>query len=358
MKELRALTGLRAVAALWVVLYHLRDALPATFPATRPLAGLFQAGFRGVDLFFVLSGFILTLNYAEAFPRVTAAGYAAFLRKRLARIYPVHLFTLALLVGAYAVGASASSDPRTHGRLDLVLNLLLVHDWVDRPSWNFVSWSISAEWFAYLIFPFLVARICRVRTLGGVLGAALALGAMEVGYRLFFPGSGGTTAHGGLVRVSGEFLAGCFAAGVYRQRPPPERAAAFGAAALFCLLAAWAAQGARLWYPVALFPPLVFCLAGSSRGAARLLASRALVYGGRISYALYMTHAILLSRFEARFPLPRWSQAPLAQRLLLFAGLGAALWLAADLTWRLVEEPCRRRLSEARPEPKALPEAA
>ena len=80
--ELRSLTGLRGVAALWVLWYHACDA------ARTPQFGF--GGYLGVDIFFVLSGFVLAYNYAGV--RLT---YAGFLWKRLARIYPVNLVTLA-----------------------------------------------------------------------------------------------------------------------------------------------------------------------------------------------------------------------------------------------------------------------
>lgn len=345
-REIRALTGVRAAAAVWVLLYHLRDDLFVLCPALRPLDGLFSVGYLGVDVFFVLSGFILSLNYTDAFAEVRPGAYLAFLRKRLARIYPVHLFTLSLLAAAFGLGLSVSSDPHSHDRVDLLLNLLLVHDWADRLSWNLVSWSISAEWFAYLLFPWAAGRIGRIPSAAlAWMGAALAFAGMEILFAVFFPGSGGTTAHGGLIRVSGEFFAGCFLARVHRLAPPPEWAARLAAPAICAFVASWALVGKPSPLVVALFGPLVLALAGSTGGLSGLLASRPLVYGGRISYSLYMTHAIFISRFRSLFPPARWAGAALPARVGLIAlELGVA-WLVADLTFRLVEEPCRRWLS-------------
>src|SRR5690242_14121324 len=91
--EIRALTGLRGVCAVWVMLFHAFFCAP--FFGT-PLDWVLSAGHMGVDVFFVLSGFVLAYNYADA--TWTARSYGAFLRKRFARIYPVHAFMLLVFV--------------------------------------------------------------------------------------------------------------------------------------------------------------------------------------------------------------------------------------------------------------------
>ena len=65
--EIAALTGLRGLAALWVFLFHIPVAVPTASPALKAVLGTLGAGgYLGVDIFFVLSGFVLTLNYGEA----------------------------------------------------------------------------------------------------------------------------------------------------------------------------------------------------------------------------------------------------------------------------------------------------
>jgi peptidoglycan/LPS O-acetylase OafA/YrhL len=117
--------------------------------------GVIEKGYLAVDFVFVLSRFILAYVYASEFD-AGAGRYRRFLSLRLARIYPVHLLMLSLAivvvlsVTGFASDAILRNTPRTIGS-----NLLLIHSWgIDgQLSWKFVSWSISAEWFAYLGVP-------------------------------------------------------------------------------------------------------------------------------------------------------------------------------------------------------------
>jgi peptidoglycan/LPS O-acetylase OafA/YrhL len=164
-----ALDFLRFTTALCVLLFHYELFVK---PGVDQEHRWFLGFNRGVDFFFVLSGFIIAHNYSNRIPDL--ASYARFLRKRLARIYPLHLLTLLIVVAMYLVAKRvgiAIKDP-THYQWNYIPEqLLLLHAWGidDRLSFNDVSWSISAEWFLYLIFPVLSAIILR---LGSVASAA------------------------------------------------------------------------------------------------------------------------------------------------------------------------------------------
>ena len=97
--ELHALTGIRAFAAWWVVLLHLRPTLFELFPRSKPfLQPTLDAGYLGVDLFFILSGFIISYQYATWFQSSSSHNYIRFLWRRVARIYPVHVFTIIVML--------------------------------------------------------------------------------------------------------------------------------------------------------------------------------------------------------------------------------------------------------------------
>ena len=108
-----------------------------------------------VDLFFVVSGFVIARQY---FGRVSdAASIGRFLWRRLARIYPLHLATLAFylaLAGALHFGAVRTDNPARYPLSDLPAQFLLLHAFVGEClTFNFPSWSLSAEMFCYVLFP-------------------------------------------------------------------------------------------------------------------------------------------------------------------------------------------------------------
>src|SRR4051794_9498627 len=93
-KDIPHMTGLRALAASMVLLLHL-DEIHGNVLARHFL--LVEQGYLGVDIFFVLSGYILSHVYSEMFLPISIRAYGLFLWRRFARIYPVHLVTLTAL---------------------------------------------------------------------------------------------------------------------------------------------------------------------------------------------------------------------------------------------------------------------
>jgi peptidoglycan/LPS O-acetylase OafA/YrhL len=150
-KYLSNLTPLRGIAALWVVVFHfqilvVQFVLPSQ---TRLLA----KGYLMVDLFFIMSGFIICHVYQEGFKDGLAPGVIRrFIVARFARIYPLHFFTLIVLIIAVAVlnRWSRIDDPKA-----IASNFLLLHSFGINKSftWNVPSWNISSEWWAYMVFP-------------------------------------------------------------------------------------------------------------------------------------------------------------------------------------------------------------
>ena len=94
--KIKALTGLRVIAAMWVVLFHFRPLSREAAPDfSESLAPVLNCGAQGVDLFFVLSGFVLAWNYLDTLgPSFSPQATLRFLWLRLARVWPVYLVTL------------------------------------------------------------------------------------------------------------------------------------------------------------------------------------------------------------------------------------------------------------------------
>ena len=348
-QELHALTGIRAVFAWWVVIYHM------TIPELAPLAaGIFEPlrahGYLGVDGFFVLSGFILAHVYTSRFDAGEPGLYRKFLLARLARIYPLHAVTLGIVAGLFVFSVLAfglvPNQPERFALREFVLHVLMLHGWgfSRMLAWNYPSWSISAEWAAYLCFPLVYRIVLRG---GSVRRAALVASAMAAGLVLFEQlgpnGNLSYTFEFALVRIGLEFTLGAsllvFAQAwladpmAAQAAPRPHAALSFTAAVAGLLLGVPDAAVVLLMAAGLLF------LSHSADALGRLLSTRTLVYGGETSYAVYMVHAIVqgvaiiaLRRLPALLAVPGWA------RLLV---LLVIVQVAATLAWRLVERPAR-----------------
>lgn len=152
--QLSALTGLRFVAALWVLLYHLAI-------TGGPLIGgpVVQYGYVGVSLFYILSGFILAYSYLDGAGRLRTT-LRAFYVARVARLYPVYLTALLVALPPFLWTAMAPGT-RVLGAVLSVLGLQAwVYAWI--PSIDGPAWSVSVEMAFYLAFPALAMLTARI----------------------------------------------------------------------------------------------------------------------------------------------------------------------------------------------------
>lgn len=339
--DIRPLTGLRIVAALWVLVYHFRDHLGLDVDRL----GLVVKGYLGVDLFFVLSGFILSHVYLGRF----AEGrfhYGSFLWARLSRIYPVHLVTLAatILIWLVAMKMGATFSPVAFDPAVLPQHLLLIHAWGTTPTvqWNFPSWSISAEWFAYLTFPVAATLVLAFRrrpmigvTLAMALFAVMALSAQGLGLPL------PEITRLGAIRVVPAFLTGAALYGLGRRVAMPRKAAMAG---LF-ISTAWIVVTSSIRAPDLVIWPgfavLILSLAEASKTGSRGgLGAAPFVYLGEISYAVYMTHLpVDIAYFHALDRLaPGISGLP---AWIAWFGVFVVTLLVSMAVYHLVERPAR-----------------
>lgn len=304
-QELPQLTGLRGIAALWVFLFH--ASVIAHDSGAHDLLGLIGgAGYLGVDVFFVLSGFVLALNYGSDRLHRSPPGWLAFLWKRLARIYPIHLATLALLpVGVLALAALDVPFYRLGlFTVDgLIRSLTLTHAW-SMPiagTWNFVSWSISSEWVAYLAFPLIAAMAFRLRSPATILAAvaALLIGLFLVIY--FAPRS--QLLSYAMARIAIEFPAGVLLCRLWKLGGA-VRSVRWDiiSCSTLVVLVAGSNIGAAVFgrqLPLLVAPllacVLVYGLARSDGYLTRTLSSRGWLHAGVVSYAFYMVHGIVFT---------------------------------------------------------------
>lgn len=176
--RLQALDGLRGIAILLVVWFHVWQIswLPAPLPALQFLP---ETGFSGVTLFFFLSGFVISYPFLLARARGTAPpGWRHFASRRSIKIVPSYVLSIAVLI---AVGyAHFSSPSQAFGAI--ATHLLFVHTWFASTygSINGVLWTLAVEVQFYLLFPLI--WFCFNRTPALTAGAMIAL---ALGYRIY-----------------------------------------------------------------------------------------------------------------------------------------------------------------------------
>ncbi|HTI66989.1 MAG TPA: acyltransferase [Caulobacteraceae bacterium] len=289
--DLKPLTALRFAAASWVVCYlYWPDLSSGAMPQ------IVGKGYLGVEMFFVLSGFILSHVYLQAFGEGRFS-YATFLWARVSRIYPLHL-TCILALGALAAAAAAAGIALSGEMVNwaaLPASLLALHAWGLAPAsaWNHPSWSISAEFFAYLCFPAFAWTAWRLRDRPkmAVVGALILLFGLYAAFKALagFPLSEATFRWGAL-RIVPCFTYGCAVYLLWRSGAVRTRIqATFWAAVLAALVPTLAQIGAPDEALVTVFGGVILMLAGLTDTGSKLLSGRVGVWLGEVSYAVYMT---------------------------------------------------------------------
>jgi|GEM_PF-473557 len=147
-EEIKSLTGIRGIAALWVVFLHYFKSL--NLNEDLYVAKVFMNGFIAVDIFFLLSAFVMCLAYSEEFKkRIPTNSYLTFIKKRFARIYPAYFFWIFTFLLAFDFIKFNFEYAK------IIVNLLLIQNFFTNSVIYGIFWSLSSEWILYLVFPFL-----------------------------------------------------------------------------------------------------------------------------------------------------------------------------------------------------------
>jgi len=348
-----------------VVFLHYGPGWFSLLPGLRFLEPVTGSGGLGIDLFFILSGFILSYVYFDAHSRFGLTDYRRFLWHRIARLYPVHLATLGLLV-VFLLAAKLRNIPLTgdYPWTGLPFQLTMTHCWPFCPGgqWNYPSWSISAEWFAYLfIFPIALFFLkSRIRP-GLYLLVACGLFALLFGVHARFQQI--TTPSLALLSVSCKFIAGSAMFLLYKNKTSIAafcRRHASWIALCFLPLVGLNNIPHRGLIMVCLMPFLILGFTSEESLAARLLATRFFVWTGRISYSVYMIHGVLIKIFKVAMPEEHYVQGSLASRVAVVSFQFLAIFLAAAACYYVVEVPARnwlRRMGKQKSPHKIAPKS-
>jgi peptidoglycan/LPS O-acetylase OafA/YrhL len=361
--HIAALTGVRALAALWVVLFHAWIAAGKPTP-TLPLlitsfdvTPLFAFGWLGVDLFFVLSGFLLTRQAWGKVARGAPGGwlrsrfgetYLGFLKRRVLRVYPAYYATISILLVLAALHIYLSPPEK----LDLALHLVMFHNLVERyiDTINGVFWSIPFEWQFYLVFPLLFVALRRVHPLAFY--AAFALLAWATKEWVAHSGDGYMQLQ--LPIRLDAFVAGMCAATFAEHHRMRRRAAliAFmlGLLGLFATPWIYSAypSGAHYFDAIGLTRPLwiqasiclfLLSLSAEHHPGVWLFSNRAVVWLGTISYSIYLVHVPVLDflAMSGAYPM-RGSGVPIGLTRVLLTAVPTVI-VASALLYYSIERP-------------------
>jgi len=343
--HIAALTSTRGLAAWWVALYHFREYLPVRWDST--LGQFIGGGYYAVDLFFVLSGFVLHINYGDRFIQFTGSALREFAVARFARVYPLHFFMLMVypLIPLAIILFSQYGLPGQRYTLEYyVLSLFLVQNWgfVDYMGWNVPAWSISTEFAAYIIFPLAAALIMRVRRSGLAIGL-LVLVLAATAYLFWASGRVNIMQdieRWGLIRCLVEFLIGMCLGRIYQLSGAPGFPVQIGLLLAAALLLALMLMGVVKDFFVlpTMLALIVLALTARSGPLMAVMGWRALVYLGEISYATYLVHYFL--REAIKFVMPSaWGPSWAASTSFIFLTL-----LASVILYHVIELPARRAL--------------
>jgi Predicted acyltransferases len=357
------LTPLRGIAALLVAVFHFQMAIARFVPAN--LTMFFEKCYLMVDLFFIMSGFIILHVYKEDFAyHIERNSLRKYIIARFARIYPLHFFSLLLLVilvivfsppGTYP---NAIENPRAIPTGFLLLHSYYIHDIY---TWNIPSWSISAEWAAYLLFPFL-AIFLNKKKLPALITLGLFVIAAYISIMFFLPRRNflypsipvphnlNTTYDYGFLRGIAGFVTGMI---VYKLYQWPSVKNLFhkdilaGAIILLLVLALHFAMNDAIC--VFLFAALVLSFALNNGSLHTLCNNRFAQYIGKISYSIYLMQIFLQEPFSKGLRLPGVVGFGRGrQNIHFFSGLGYAfiylvlLLVISSITYYVIEQPCRK----------------
>lgn len=329
----------------------------------------FEKCYLMVDLFFIMSGFIILHVYKDDFiNRISRNSFKKYIVARFARIYPLHFFAMLLLV----TGVISFSPPGTYPNAienpsAIATGFLLLHSYYihNLYTWNIPSWSISAEWAAYLLFPFLALFLSKKKLFAiillviGIIAAYVSIMYFLPRKNFFYPSvpvphNLNTTYDYGFLRGIAGFSTGMIVYKLYQwfSKKNMFHKDAFAVAIVFLLIFAlhFAANDA---FCIILFAALVLSFALNESYVHKCCNNRALQYIGKISYSIYLMQIFLQEPFSKGLRLPGVVGFGRGRQNIEFAsGLGfclvylVLLLAISSVTYYAIEQPCRKWIND------------
>ena len=340
-RNIPAFTGVRGFASVWVVLFHLSQSFKGLL-GLHESAPFVVTGFLGVDLFFILSGAVLYHVHATDFVQYSVKGHLKFLRLRLARVYPLHAFCLLAFAAVVCIlpGFTATYHPGGFSLANFLSTLLMINNWGFSTAslWNVPSWSLSAEWLGYLVFPFIVVTIGKQLRAGWEVPVSLALLSFLVAATILLGAEDmGQSGKFGILRMACEFTTGCIVCKAAKDDTAPRTFTL-----IFALAITLACAYSLNYHWVAVFGLglLVLSLCKEGPVANLIFGNPIALWLGNISFSLYLSHWPLIQIYQ-------WIRDRYAVNSTVLAiTLVISILVVANLLYRFVEVPSRQYLRE------------
>ncbi|MFX1695291.1 acyltransferase family protein [Paraburkholderia sp. A1RI-2L] len=335
----RSLEGLRGAAALLVVFFHIG--------LLSPFSAITRNGYLAVDLFFVLSGFVICSAYVDRLK--TGQDVWRFVVRRSGRLWPLHIVSAilacAFLGMIFALGGRPPHMP-TGGETMAIVTMTQGLAFPDRDIGNLVAWSTGDEFYVYLLFAVICLRMRRWRRIIFAVAAA-------TGFAVVLYVDAGTcvsiqhcmdlhSSFGWARCLAGFFVGALLALSRTHLRwfdtPAVQIALAIGS---FVFLASASEFPLAAFAAPLVFAALIASLVSDRGPLATILQTRPMQYLGRISYALYLGHGVIVLPFASWL---KQSKYAVDYQLIAIAVLVFVSFALAHLLHRYIEVPCRDRI--------------
>jgi peptidoglycan/LPS O-acetylase OafA/YrhL len=342
--DIRSLTGVRGVAAVIIVVYHFGKF--RLDPASSITVWAVPHGYLAVDLFFMLSGFVIGYVHRDDFSEAPLRNYKTFMIKRFARLYPAYIVIAAFYALKIALGLTGEETFARFNGFDIIGNLLMLVGWgLHIYPLIGVSWAASAEFGSYIAAPVLIKYTLQKGIAWWTICVALSLFGI---YLISISGKGSSgpldvVQDSSLLPLLRAILGFTLGLATLRFAPYLDRLSALLQDALLVVVLASMLAAADLTtddLPIyLLFIPLIAVLSRDGRVANFLFGNKLVYHLGLISYSFYLIHPLFLTFAERS---SRHFGSTLTAYVLCVLSSFAAIWLLSYLSYRFVEIPGRQ----------------
>lgn len=328
MKEIKPLTSIRGVFAIYVAVYHM-------FPRTN---SFIANGYLSVDLFFILSGFVMSYVYYKKFScNIKTHDYFLYIKGRIARVYPLYAFVIILTSLLYF-----NNDIPLPEIKEYAIIFSFLQSFIDIPN-NLIShaWSIAVEFIAYLIFPFAILILSKKA--GTISYITLVTLAFTCLYLTSLKGYWGPldVVSGGfaIVRCLSDYTLGIASFFTFKAVQAKLKMIVLDIILVFSIVLAFITLNFRGYdlVVVALFAFIIPLLSTSQGIIYKFMSLSPMVYLGEISYSIYLIHYPLCRKLAF---IPAWFNKNFISVDTNYIALAMTIFISI-ITYHFVEVPCR-----------------